>query len=71
MTKQTKRVLDYLREHGSITSKEAYDHIGVTRLAVCIHRLRHEDGLNIIGEYETSKNRYGEKVRFSRYRLGA
>lgn len=68
---QEERVLRHLEDKGSITSLDAFREYGITRLAVCIFRLRHDRGLNITGEYETHKNRYGEKVRFSRYKLGA
>ncbi len=66
MTAQQERVLAYLREYGSITSREADRAIAVTRLASRICELR-QMGINIKKVEVKSKNRYGEKVRFARY----
>lgn len=68
---QEERVLRHLEDRGSITSLDAFRDYGITRLAACVWVLRHKRGLNIEGETETHKNRYGEKVHYSRYRLGA
>lgn len=62
------RVLQYLEDFGSITSYEAFEHLGVSRLSAVIFNLRRK-GYNIVGETESSKNRYGDKVHFTRYRL--
>lgn len=64
----TDRVLQYIIENGSITSKEAFEQLGVTRLSASIFILRQE-GHKIIGINETKKNRYGDKVTFCRYQL--
>lgn len=66
MKPQTQMVLDYIREHGSITPREAEDEIGCMRLAARIAEIRGE-GHAIRKEIVTRKNRYGEKVRFARY----
>jgi hypothetical protein len=63
------RVLDYIRDFGSITSLEAFRDLGNTRLSASIWLLRHEDGLDIRSINESSKNRYGDKVNYSRYYL--
>lgn len=65
---QENMILEYMRKHGSITSLEAYRDLGIMRLAARISVLQ-DRGHNVIGEYETDTNRYGEKVRFKRYRL--
>lgn len=65
---QKQRVLKYIEEHGSISSLEAFRDLGVTRLSAVIFNLRH-DGIGIESETEETTNRYGEKARFSRYRL--
>lgn len=62
------RVLQYILENGSITSKEAFEHLGVTRLSASIFILRKE-GHKILGINETTKNRYGDKVTYCRYQL--
>jgi len=62
------RTLDYMRQFGSITSKEAFDDLGNTRLSATIYNLRQE-GYDIFSTKETSKNRFGEKTTYDRYYL--
>lgn len=62
------RVLKYMRDYGSITSLEAFKDLGVTRLSAVIYRLK-ADGHEISSKPESTRNRYGDKVTFSRYRL--
>lgn len=64
---QSKRVLDYMRQNGSITTLEAFKDLGITRLAGVIFELRKE--YTIISKTEESRNRYGEKTAYSRYYL--
>lgn len=66
---QNDKILNHLRDHGGITSMEAYEIYGCTRLSARIKDLR-DEGFNIKSIRETRKNRYGEKVSFSRYTLG-
>ena len=67
-TNQRQRIINYIREFGSITSKEAYDDLGITQLATRIKELK-EQGYEFKTEWENSKNRYGERVDFKRYYL--
>ena len=60
------RVIKYLQEEGSITSMEAFQYIGVTRLSAVIFNLK-KDGYAIKTEPESSLNRYGDKVTFAKY----
>jgi hypothetical protein len=53
---------------GSISTLEAFNDLGVARLASRIHDLKRQ-GYNIISETKSSKNRYGESVSFKVYRL--
>lgn len=64
----TGRVLKYLQENDSISSMEAFELFGATRLSAIIFKLR-KYGYNIINQDCKSKNRYGEKVHFVRYKL--
>lgn len=66
MEVQTKRVLDYIDKHGSITQDEAKAALGVSRLASRIWDIRHS-GIEIRREMVTGKNRYGEPVSYARY----
>lgn len=68
MTKatQTQRVLDYIREFGSITAIEAVRDLGVMRLAARISDLK-KDGVDIISEQQAVRNRFGETCYVARY----
>lgn len=61
------RVLQYIKDYGSITSLDAIREFGNTRLSASIWLLRHEDNINIDTIFETNKNRYGEPVSYARY----
>lgn len=65
---QCQRIIDYMRQFGSISTLEAFNDLGVARLASRIHDLKGQ-GYDIISETKTSKNRYGESVSFKEYRL--
>ena len=72
MREQEERVLNYMRAHGSITQKDAYENLGITRLAAVIFDLKNdaevmENGIIIWKETETNKNRYGEPTHYARY----
>lgn len=62
-------IINYIKEHGSITQLETYQEFGYTRLPSLIHRLRTE-GYNIITTNETVKNKYGQTVTYARYSFG-
>ena len=66
--KQTDRILQYMRDFGSITQLEAIRDISCMRLAARIFDLKRE-GYASKEEMETSKNRYGEDTSYARYRL--
>ena len=67
-TTQCERILRHLKDYGSITSLEAVTEYGIMRLASRINDLRAQ-GIAIVSEVATGKNRYGEDVHFSVYRL--
>ena len=67
---QNERILRHLSDHGSITTLDAFNEYGITRLASRICDLR-QAGHPIQGQFESSTNRYGEKVSYVRYSLGA
>ena len=66
---QNERIIEYMRETGSITQLEALKELGVFRLASRICDLR-KRGYNIISKYETIKNRFGEPCPIKRYSFG-
>lgn len=65
---QRQRIINYIREFGSITSKDAYNYLGITQLATRIKELK-ELGYEFRTEWESSKNRFKEPVSFKRYYL--
>lgn len=65
---QRQRIINYIYEFGSITSKDAYNDLGITQLATRIKELK-EQGYQFYTKWEHSKNRYGEDVSFKRYYL--
>lgn len=65
---QNKLLLKHLQQHGSITSMEAFELYGITRLSGRIYDLR-QLGYAIIGKTESALNRFGKKVKFRRYSL--
>ena len=64
---QKDRILEYMEDFGSITSREAVIDLGVMRLASRINELIRE-GVPITKTMEASPNRYGQVVRYARYR---
>lgn len=65
---QKQRVIDYINKFGSISSWEAYADLGITQLGARIDQLKKE-GHNFKTEWESSKNRFGEKTDYKRYYL--
>ena len=66
--RQNDRIIDYMREFGSITQIQALSDLGVMRLASRISDLR-SLGYPITSEIVAVKNRYGEKCHIKRYSL--
>ena len=65
---QCERILRHLKDYGSITSLEAVTEYGIMRLASRINDLRSQ-GIAIVSEVGTGKNRYGETTHYSVYKL--
>ena len=68
---QRQAILNYLLKHKKgITSKDAFEKFGCTRLSGQIFELK-KKGHNIVTEYEVVKTRYGRGVEIARYKLEA
>jgi len=65
---QAERIIDYINRFGSITPMEAFTDLGVTKLATRVSEMK-RDGVEFDQELVSSKNRYGEKVHYMKYRL--
>jgi hypothetical protein len=66
MSKQQKRVLDYMKDGNAITSLDAFRELGITRLASVIYDLKN-DGHLIASRRKTVENRFNEKCSISEY----
>lgn len=65
---QRKRILKYIRDFGSITTKDAFTELGVACLPKRISELKKE-GFRFDAKPEKGTNRYGEPVSYNRYSL--
>ena len=65
---QRERVLNYITAYGSITRLDAANAIGCFELASRIGELESE-GHRFNRQTECSRNRYGDKVHYTRYTL--
>ena len=67
-TNKTKEVLKHLQTYGTITSIEAINLFGATRLSAIIFNLR-KKGYNIISIDKVTIDKYGHRVPYSEYTL--
>lgn len=65
---QKQRIVRYLKDEGSITALEAVRELGVLQLSARLCELI-EDGYDFDKKTESSLNRYGERVYYTRYSL--
>ena len=65
---QKSEVLRYMQTHAGITSIQAIEKFGATRLSDIIYRLK-KDNYEIKKEQITTKNRYGHSVTYVKYSL--
>ena len=65
---QKERILGWVKEQGSITSKEAFDYLGIGRLASRIFDLERE-GYRFKRQTESCPNRFGKSASYTRYSL--
>lgn len=64
-TTMKERVLNYIKDFGSITTFQAFTDLGCTRLSEYIRQLRLE--YEIDDEWQKTLNRYGDKVEYKKY----
>lgn len=64
---QVDLVENFIKEKGSITTWEAFEIFGITRLSAKIYELRKKYNISSINT--TKKNRYGHYCTFSTYVL--
>ena len=65
---QEQRVIMYLTEHPIMTPMDAWNELGITKLATVVSRLKRK-GYAFRQQRLTSNNRFGEKCSFMSYAL--
>ncbi len=65
---QRDQVILYLKDHKTITQREALTELGIMDLAGVMRDLR-DLGYTTVGVWTEGLNRYGEKVRFKEYAI--
>lgn len=66
MRGQSGAILEHLKTYGSITSMEAFETYGATRLSARIYEYR-KLGYDIETRDITTKNRFGETCTYAKY----
>lgn len=70
MKGQRNAILNHLKNIGTITSMEAFNLYGVTRLSAIIHDLR-DMGFPIHTIMVDGKTRFGDSTKYAKYILGS
>lgn len=65
---QKDRVIQFIRDFGSISRREAFLDLGICELSARICELE-KMGYAFDKKMETSRNRYGDPVSYTRYSL--
>jgi hypothetical protein len=65
---QAIRIVEYIRDHGSITALEAMRDLGCYRLAARIHDIK-EMSYEIERDFVSVPNRHGESTQIARYSI--
>lgn len=66
---QNQKVLRHMQVYGKITTFEAFTNYHITRLSARIWELRHQQGYAIDGKDKVGVNSFGERVKYTEYRL--
>lgn len=66
-TTKTRMIFWHLKNKGSITSMEAIQEYGATRLASIIHNLRYREHMNIESHEITAIDKYGNTCTYVKY----
>jgi|DEB0MinimDraft_4_1074332.scaffolds.fasta_scaffold12208_5 hypothetical protein len=71
MSKQTHadRLLTYFKEYGKITSLQAIQDLGNTRISATIHTLRKKHGYAIYTDMIEVPNRFGDTTQVAQYTI--
>lgn len=61
-------ILDFIRKYGTLTPYQAFECLGITKLATRISEMRAKN-IDIKDCWVEDYNRFGQKVRFKKYFL--
>ena len=61
-------IIEFIRDHGSITTKQAMEELGCYRLSARIYDIR-SFGINVQKDMVDVVNRKGEKCRVAKYTI--
>lgn len=67
-TNQREKIINHIKQHGFITSYNAYLELGITQLATRIKELK-EEGYEFETEWINKKNKDGVVVSYKKYML--
>lgn len=70
LTDQQIHILWYIDRFGSISPMEAFNDLGITKLATRISEMKML-GIQFDQAFESRENRFGKNVRYMRYRKAA
>lgn len=65
---QNERLLNHLQNNGSINPMQAWQELGIYRLAARVKNLR-DDGYHVVGSKVEVPNRFGEVCRVAEYKI--
>lgn len=64
---QHEKIIQYVKEHGSITPMEAWSNLRITKLSTRIGEIERNKGIKFDRKEISKKNRDGERVRYMQY----
>lgn len=65
---QCDMIMQHLKDHGTITPREALADYGIMRLGARIYDLK-KSGIRITRQTVEAENKFGDLTRFAQYRL--
>lgn len=65
---QHKQILEYIAEHGSITPQEAFNFLGITKLATRVSEMR-KKGIDFDITIKHGTNRNDNRMRYAEYKI--
>lgn len=64
---QYQRIIRYINDFGSITARDAFIDLGISKLSTRIGEMERKGMIKVIRVTEKSENRYGEPCSYTRY----